>query len=112
MAMPPQFERFQFPVATFDGLFNFYGWNITIPLVEFKPRPRGLPNANFADQLLIAQPTDPARIANAESFPDGYRLLCWPHNRRWYEALRQDGQTYLYSETDLYQMFYHVSAPA
>lgn len=89
LMMPPKFQRFLFPVSTFDGLYPFYGWNISIPLVFFQPRPRG-----------AAAPAD-----------DGYRLLPWSPNLQWYSAKRNDNATYLYQEDNLLKIFQHIDDP-
>jgi hypothetical protein len=112
MAMPPKFERFRFPVSTFDGLFPFFGYNVTVPFVHFQPRPRGTSAAAAADIALAADPTNPIQIAAAEAEPDGYRLLPWPRSRKWYPAKRSDGTSYLFPETDLAAIFRHVAEPA
>lgn len=88
LMLAPTFQRFRFPVSTFDGLYPFYGWNIKVPLVFFQPRPRG-----------ATSPSD-----------DGYRLLPWAYNLSWYSAKRADSTTYLYQESDLLTMFKHISA--
>jgi hypothetical protein len=111
MLMPPQYERFQWPISTTTGLYPFFGLNITLPIVHFKPRPRGVDAAREADELLDGDPTNAAYLASAESYPDGYRLLPWPRNRRWFPAVRDDGESYLYAETDLYNIFRHISEP-
>ncbi len=33
----PQYERFRFPVMTSEGIFGFFGWNITFPMQFFDP---------------------------------------------------------------------------
>lgn len=126
--MPPQMTRFRFPVATFDGLFPFYGWNIRIPFVHFQPRPRGESNAAFADDILAGQKAayaaavaggDAAAIAaakaelaldqtKAEAQSDGYRLMPWAANRKWYPAVRSDGASYLFQEANLNTIFQHI----
>jgi hypothetical protein len=90
LLMPPKFQRFRFPVSTFDGKYPFWGWNVTIPLVYFQPRPRG-----------ASAPSD-----------DGYRLLPWAANLKWYAAKRADNTTYLYQESDLNGIFKHVDDPS
>lgn len=90
LIMPPKFQRFQFPVCTYDGVYSYFGYNIQIPIVYFQPRPRG-----------ATSPSD-----------DGYRLLPWPSNLKWYSAKRADNTTYLYQEVDVSTMFKHISDPS
>lgn len=89
LIMPPKFQRFQFPIVTYDGL-PYFGYNVTIPIVYFQPRPRG-----------ATSPSD-----------DGYRLLPWPSNLKWYSAKRADNTTYLYQEADFNKIFQHIDDPS
>lgn len=104
LMQPPKFTRFRFPVATFDGLDPFYGWNIQVPLTYFNP-PRGVPR-NAA-----VYPTQEAEDL-IDGIPRGHRLMPWRTSLLWYEATREDNATHLLPETDLNQMFRHISDPA
>ncbi len=89
LIMPPKFQRFQFPVCDYAGE-PYFGYNVTIPIVYFQPRPRG-----------ATSPSD-----------DGYRLLPWPSNLKWYSAKRADAATYLYQEADFNKIFQHIDDPS
>lgn len=128
LALAPKFQRFRWPISTADGRYPFFGWNVRLPLVEFEPRPRGSILASKADAALDTARTNlvaartggtPAEIAAAEAAqtnalgnaalqPDGYRLLPWAPNLRYYPAKRADRTTYLYREADLNRMFLHI----
>jgi hypothetical protein len=102
-ALAPQLQRFRFPVETFDGLFPFYGWNVKVPLVYFDPE-RGVPRD------AAVYPTQAQEDA-VNSIARGHRLLPWRQNAKWYEAVREDGATHLFLESDLFDLFKHVDAP-
>lgn len=99
LMLAPQLQRFRFPIATYDGLNPFYGWNIKIPFVYFNPE-KGIPEtaANYP-----GIPTD--------DIPRGHRLMPNRIDGLWYEAKRENKTSHLLLEADLNDIFRHVSDP-
>jgi hypothetical protein len=128
LMLAPKFERFRWPLATADGRFPFFGWNVSVPFVEFRPRPRGAANAIAADALVdmmraargaaraagdpvaiaAADAAYNAAVAAAKTLPDGYNLLCWARNRKWFPVERADGATGIYPRKNFLGMFQHI----
>lgn len=96
LMLAPTFQRFRFPISTFDGLFPFFGWNVSVPVVYFNPT-LGIPDTD---------PTD-------NSIYRGHRTMPWRIDGLFYGAKREDATTtrYLLQETDINGMFEHIDAP-
>jgi hypothetical protein len=89
LMQPPSFERFRYPVCTVDGISNFFGWNVRIPLQWF----------------------DPTRGDSAAY--RGHNLLPYRGDLQWYEAYRNpptNTQKFL-PETDFAAIFQHALQP-
>jgi hypothetical protein len=95
----PQFQRFRFPIETYDNLYPFYGWNIRLPLVFFNP-PKAIPDlaANYPGVAV-------------DDIPRGHRCAPNRTNGKWVGAYREDKKHYLLQERDLYDGFRHISDP-
>jgi hypothetical protein len=91
----PKMERFQFPICTFDGLFPFYGWNITLPLTYFNPK------------LGVPEVGDP--LAN-DAKARGHRCLPWRGNSLWFGVYRENHSTRYLDEEDFNVMLEHINA--
>ncbi|NCW80336.1 MAG: hypothetical protein EBV68_00480 [Betaproteobacteria bacterium] len=85
LMMPPKFERFRYPVCTVDGISNFFGWNVRIPLQYFNPD-KGVAN------------TPPGTSPYY-----GHNLMPYRADLKWYMAIRGPGTTVTTDNTFLPQ---------
>lgn len=70
LMQPPRFTRFRYPVASLDGIRQFFGWNVAVPLQHFDP------DKGVAD---TPPGTSPYR---------GHQLMPYRIDLKWYMATR------------------------
>lgn len=92
----PKYDRCRFPIATAEGVYGYFGWNIKLPFQYFSPDlgpQTGVPSGGVFR---------------------GHQVLPWRSNLLWYPAVRElSGATAatlqkLYPEADFATIFEHV----